>query len=127
VTLLIATGCWSLALGAISGWPLAILSQARSRRPGWRFLREPKRLMQLHLDWIMMGTLLVAIGVAVPDLPGWAVWSLVAGGVANPLLFVPLALAGSHVRQRRDYRAVAVVSFAALSIGILTAATVATT
>jgi hypothetical protein len=127
VTLLIATGCWSLALGAISGWPLAILSQGGPRGSQWRFLREPKRLMQLHLDWIMMGTLLVAIGVAVPDLPGWASWSLVAGGVANPLLFVPLALAGSHVRQRRDYRAVAVVSFAALSIGVLTAATVAST
>jgi hypothetical protein len=33
-----------------------------------RRLREPKRLMQLHLDWILMGPLLLAIGGAVPRL-----------------------------------------------------------
>lgn len=74
----------------------------------------------------MMGTLLVAVGVAVPDSPRWAAWLLIAGAVANPMLFVPLALRGSQVRQRRDYRAAAVVSFAALSVGIVAAAVAAT-
>lgn len=126
MTALIVAGCWSLALGAVSGWPLAALSQAAPRHPVRRVRREPKRLLQLHLDWIVMGTLLVAVGVAVPDLPRWAAWLLTAGAVANPLLFVPLALRGSQVRQRRYYRAAAVVSFAAMSVGILAAAVAVT-
>ena len=126
MTLLIATGCWSLALGAISGWPLAILSQAGPRRPGWRFLREPKRLMQLHLDWIMMGSVLIAVGVAVPGLPAWVTALILVGAVVNPLLFLPLAVHGSHLRNRRTYRAAAAASFTALSGGLIAAAVVAT-
>lgn len=121
---MVVAGLRSLTLGAVSGWPLATLSQAAPRHPARRVLREAKRLLRLHLDWIMRGTLLVAVGAAVPDSPRWAAWLLIAGAVANPMLFIPLALRGSQVRRRRDNRA-AVVPFAALSVGILAVAAAA--
>lgn len=40
---------------------------------------------------------------------------MLLGAVGNPLLFLPMASAGSRLQQRRPFRAAAAVSFAALS------------
>lgn len=124
MNVLITAGTISLAVGAAAGWPVAMLAQAQgSRRRPW--LKEPRRLMQLHIDWLMMGLLLLAIAAAIPDLPTWVRGLVTAGAIANPLLFVPLAVAGSDVRQRRWYRAAAVASFTAMTVGLLATAILA--
>lgn len=113
-------GILLLALGTLLGWPVALqhVAPALVERVG---VRHPRRLLQMHLDYVLMGLVLVAVGLAVPDLPGHAAVALVAGAIVNPLLFLPLAFredAGSSVA----YRIVSTASFAAMSWGAVGAA-----
>ena len=58
MSLLGTLGLWSLALGALSGWLVAAsIDQPQIlRRLG---IKHPGRVRQTHLDWIMMGLILL--------------------------------------------------------------------
>lgn len=118
--LLIQIGLVQLAVAALSGWLVVIWRE----RPEW--LRRvgivaPRRLLQLHLDYVMMGLILIAVGVVVPDLPPLLVAALIFGTTVNPLLFLPLAF-----NKRADanllYRTISVISFVAVGLGLVGAA-----
>jgi hypothetical protein len=118
----IRIGLIELALGGLLGWAMVI----RDERPEW--LRRigivaPQRIRQVHLDYVMMGLILIGVGLAVPDLPTPVAVALVFGTFVNPLLFVPLAF-DPEVDQRLWYRALAAVSFLAVSGGLVAAAIV---
>jgi hydroxylaminobenzene mutase len=104
-----------LAVGALSGWVIALSVDApeRVRAAG---VRAPHRLRQAHIDLIVMGVILLVAGLAAPGLP--AVWQalLVAGAWVNPLLFLPLAWSPDQ-QKRLPYRAVTLASFTAMSSG----------
>lgn len=117
---LVFAGTVVLAVGAVMGWPVALLSQARVTSLRW--LREPRRLLQLHIDFILMGLLLIVLGTALPHLPLWTALLVLAGAIANPLLFVPLAVHGTQVRQRLVYQLFAVASFTMMSTGLIATA-----
>lgn len=107
-------GAIELALGALSGWIVWLaLDTKLLKKIG---VRSPRRLLQAHIDLIMMGTILIAVGVAAPDFP--APWSylLVIGAWTNALLFVPAAW---HDKKPTDFKANAAqaVSFAMVSTG----------
>jgi hydroxylaminobenzene mutase len=108
----------SLALGATSGWPVSLLASTPGAARRLR-IAEPRRLLQVHIDWIVMGVVLIAVGVAAPDLTGWVQVLLLIGAVGNPLLFLPLAFAGSGLQQTWPFRAAAACSFAALSVALV--------
>lgn len=115
-------GLVELALGGLLGWAMVI----RGERPEW--LRRigvvaPQRIRQVHLDYVMMGLILIGVGLAVPDLPTVVAAALVFGTLVNPFLFVPLAF-DPDVDQRLWYRALAVVSFIGVSGGLVVAAIV---
>jgi hydroxylaminobenzene mutase len=115
-------GLAELALGALLGWAMV----AREERPEW--LRRagvvaPQRIRQVHLDYVMMGLILVGVGLAVPDLPTALAAALVFGTLVNPFLFVPLAFAPA-AKERSWYRALAAVSFVAMTAGLVAAAIV---
>lgn len=115
-------GLAELALGALLGWAMVV----RDEKPDW--LRRigvvaPHRIRQVHLDYVMMGLILIGVGVAVPDLPAALAAYLVFGTVVNPFLFVPPAFS-PEVQRRLWYRALAVVSFLGVSIGLVAAAIV---
>jgi len=115
-------GLVELALGGLLGWAMVI----RDEKPEW--LRQigivaPQRIRQVHLDYVMMGLILIGIGLAVPDLPTAVAAALVFGTFVNPLLFVPLAF-DPDTERRAWYRALAVVSFIGVSGGLLVAAIV---
>src|SRR5919112_4768500 len=102
-------GLVELALGGLLGWAMVM----RGERP--ELLRRigivaPQRIRQVHLDYVMMGLILIGVGVAGPDLPTAVAAALVFGTFVNPFLFVPLAF-NPYVDQRLWYRALAVVSF----------------
>lgn len=65
-----------------------------------------------------MGVLLLAVGTAVPALPGWAQAALLTGAIVNPLLFLPLAFGGSRLQGRAWYKGVVAASFTALSVSL---------
>lgn len=115
-------GLVELALGGLLGWAMVM----REEKPEW--LRRigvvaPARIRQVHLDYVMMGLILVGVGLAVPDLPEAIAAALVFGTFVNPLLFVPLAF-DPEAKQRQWYRLVAVVSFIGVSGGLVAAAIV---
>jgi hypothetical protein len=115
-------GLVELAIGGLLGWAMVV----RDERPEW--LRRigvvaPHRIRQVHLDYVMMGLILIAVGLAVPDLPTAVATALVFGTFVNPFLFVPLAF-DPDAEKRLWYRAVAVVSFVAMSGSLVVAAIV---
>jgi hypothetical protein len=115
-------GLAELALGGLLGWAMVV----RDERPEW--LRRigvvaPQRIRQVHLDYVMMGLILIGVGLAVPDLPTAVAVALVFGTIINPFLFVPLAF-DPDVDKRLWYRALAVISFIGVSGGLVVAAVV---
>jgi hypothetical protein len=115
-------GLIELAIGGLLGWAMVV----RDERPEW--LRRigvvaPQRIRQVHLDYVMMGLILIGVGLAVPDLPKAVAIALVFGTFVNPFLFVPLAF-DPDAEKRFWYRAVATVSFIAVSGGLVVAAIV---
>jgi hypothetical protein len=119
---MIQIGLIELALGGLLGWAMVL----RQESPG--FLRRigvvaPQRIRQVHLDYVMMGLILIGVGLAIPDLSAAIAAPLVFGTIVNPLLFVPLAFE-PEVEKRLWYRALAVVSFLGVSGGLVAAAIV---
>ena len=114
--LLSSLGLVSLALAALSGW----LVLAVTEKPDWfrsRGVPAPARFRQAHLDWVMMGLILIAVQTLAPDMPAWIRACIAFGTVVNPLLFLPLAW-GPGVKSSPVYIGITIVSFLSLSIGL---------
>ena len=90
---------------------------------GWTSSADHQRICQVHLDYVMMGLILVGVGLAVPDLPAAVAIALVFGTFVNPFLFVPLAF-DPDVEKRLWYRTLAVVSFIGVSGSLVVAAVI---
>jgi hydroxylaminobenzene mutase len=120
VSTLAKIGFVELAVGAVSGWVIVISRE----RPRWLErigVRAPRRLLQAHLDLILMGLILIAVGLALPDLPVVLQAILVFGTWINPLAFVPLAFK-PDTDQVIAFRAVVAVSFLCVSGGLVAVA-----
>jgi hypothetical protein len=120
VDLLVQIGLIELAIGALLGWAMVI----RSEKPEWLKrigVVRPHRILQVHLDFLMMGLILIAVGLVVSDPPGLLQAMLIFGTLVNPSLFIPLAF-NPEVEEWLWYRALAIVSFVAVSGGLVWAA-----
>lgn len=120
MNLLIQVGLIELAVAALLGWAVVIKTQ----RPEWLKrigVIQPHRVLQVHIDYLLMGLIAIAVGVVLPDLPRAAVYLLIFGTVMNPLLFVPLAFSKS-VDSRLWFRALSMLSFLAISVALVWAA-----
>ena len=118
-------GLVELALGGLLGWAMVVREEKPEllKRIG---IVAPRRIRQVHLDYVMMGLILIGVGLAVPDLPTAVAAALVFGTAVNPFLFVPLAF-DPDVEKRLWYRSLAVVSFVGVSGGLVAAAIVGPT
>lgn len=114
---LLAAGVLQLASAALLGWVLA-LQRAQPEALTKIGLRVPRRILQVHLDQVMMGVILLSIGVAFPDIPDWTAIALLIGTTVNPLLFVPLAFF-PKLDEGLPYRVASVLSFIAATIGFV--------
>ena len=114
-SLLLASGLTELAAGALTGWvyTFARTQPERARAVG---IANTARIRQWHLDLAMLGTATVACATAVPDAPRPVAAALGVGAWTNAMLFLPLAFK-PDVDATRSFRAAAVASFAATSIG----------
>ncbi len=115
-------GLIELALGGLLGWAMVV----KDDKPEWLVkigVVAPHRIRQVHLDYVMMGLILIGVGLAVPDLPTAIAVALVFGTVVNPFLFVPLAF-DPAIEKRGWYRLLAVISFLGTSGGLVAAAIV---
>lgn len=107
-------GAIELAFGALSGWVVWIgFDTDWLKRFG---VVRPHQLLRAHIDLIMMGTILIAAGLAAPDFPAPWSWFLVIGAWTNALSFVPLAF---MEKKTNDFKTVAwqILTFSFVSIG----------
>jgi hydroxylaminobenzene mutase len=119
---MIRIGLVELALGGLLGWAMVVRQEKQEwlRRIG---VVAPQRIRQVHLDYVMMGLILIGVGLSVSDLPTPVAAALVFGTAVNPFLFVPLAF-DPEIERRLWYRTLAVISFLGVSGGLLAAAIV---
>jgi hypothetical protein len=112
---LVTSGLVELAAGALSGWvyTLAREDPERARALG---IQSSARIRQWHLDLIMMGTATIAAGVASPGAPPAVRTALGIGAWTNAMSFLPLAFS-PDVDEHPAYRAFALASFVATSVG----------
>lgn len=118
---MLSAGAILLAVGALLGWLVAI-NVDRPELLARMGVRHAHRVLQVHLDYLMMGLILLAVGTAFPRLPTWVTTFIMIGAVTNPLLFVPLAFR-QEFSQRPWYKVLAFISFGLVSIGLLAVAT----
>lgn len=115
-------GLVELAVGALLGWGMVL----RSEKPEWlqkAGVVAPHRILQVHLDYVFMGLILIGVATVVPDLPKALAIALVFGTLVNPFLFIPLMFE-PKTEKRLWYRALSVISFLAISISLVAAAIV---
>ncbi|MEH3133316.1 MAG: hypothetical protein PGN27_25455 [Mycolicibacterium neoaurum] len=120
MSVLVQIGLFELAFGALLGWAVAgnLLAPEAMKRLG---IVSPRRIMQAHLDYIMMGVILIAVGLAVPQLAAWVATLVVLGTLLNPTLFLPMAF-NEKVTSTTTFKIVSLVSFVATSVGLVGAA-----
>lgn len=119
MSILVVVGLFQLMLGALSGWAMLI----KAMRPDLLDrigLKDHDTVRKIHLDWIMMGTIDVAIGLALPGMPVWIVVLLVFSTVMNPLLFLPPAFS-PKAGGSTWYLGTALLSFTCAGIGFVSA------
>ncbi len=118
--ILIGVGLISLVAGAWSGFALlvAVDKPELLKKVG---VVDPTRVRQVHLDWIVMGVVSIATGLAVPDLPTVIGVLVLLGVVVNPASFIPMAFSRT-VAGTRWFQTVSMISFIALCVGLTGAA-----
>ncbi|MGH2846141.1 MAG: hypothetical protein ACRDL0_09055 [Thermoleophilaceae bacterium] len=111
---LVDVGVVELTTGVLTGWAMVYIDdEDRVRRSA---ISDPRRIRQGHLDLLMMGAILTAIGAAVSDPPAFSVVLLIFGSWIAPLLFFPLAFRpslGGHML----YHVLDLSAFVALTLG----------
>jgi hypothetical protein len=116
VPLLSQLGIYELAVGVLSGWVMVMTIEKPEllRRAGIRHLG---RIRQAHLDLLMQGVILIAVGFAVDPLPAWIGFLLVLGAFLAPPLLGVLAFDSELQKGSRLYRGINTVVLVGFTIG----------
>ncbi len=114
--LLAQLGIYELAVGVLSGWVMVMTIENPEllRRVGMRHLG---RVRQAHLDLLMQGAILIAVGLAIDPLPTWIGILLVLGAFLAPPLLGVLAFNADLQKGSRVYRAINTVVLVGFTIG----------
>lgn len=120
---LVVAGLTELALGALTGWPMAVAVSRPQDLPRIG-IRSGARLRQWHLDLIMLGSLTAAASRFVPDPPPAVAVPLAVGAWVNANAFGVLAFR-PELKAHPVYRTAVIGSFVATSWGFTGLAAVA--
>ena len=103
---LITSGLIQITFAVMQGWIIAAMYSGVKR---FGPLKNAKRVLQCHIDNILMSLLQFAIAAVHPAIPEGAGWLLVIGSWVNAQLFLVHATSeAGYVR----HRAVSIVTFA---------------
>ena len=120
---LVVAGLTELALGALTGWPMAVAVSRPQDLPKIG-IRSGARLRQWHLDLIMLGSLTAAASRFVPHPPRKVAVPLAVGAWVNANAFGVLAFR-PELKEHPVYRTGVVASFISTSWGFTGLAAVA--
>jgi hypothetical protein len=120
---LVVAGLTELALGALTGWAMAV-AVSRPEDLGRLGIRSGARLRQWHLDLIMLGSLTAAAPRFVPDVPRKVAVPLAVAAWVNANAFGVLAFR-PELKDHPVYKAGVAGSFISASWGFLGLAAVA--
>lgn len=120
---LVVSGLTELALGALTGWPMAVAVSRPEDLPKIG-IRSRARLRQWHLDLIMLGSLTAAASRFVPDPPRKVAVPLAVGAWVNANAFGVLAFRPELV-DHPVYKTAVGASFISASWGFTGLAAVA--
>lgn len=115
--LLVQIGLIELAVGGLLGWAVVLRKEKPEfyRRIG---LKQPRAVLQVHIDYILMGLILIAVGTVIKDPPGLLAGLLIFGTIINPLLFLPGAFDPAN-EKKLPFRVIAAASFVSISIALV--------
>src|SRR4051794_5876134 len=122
---LVVSGLTELALGALTGWPMAVAVSRPQDLPKIG-IRSGARLRQWHLDLIMLGSLTAAASRFVPQPPRKVAVPLAVGAWVNANAFGVLAFR-PELREHPVYKTGVVASFISTTWGFTGLAAVAWT
>jgi hydroxylaminobenzene mutase len=111
-------GIVELTVGVLTGWAMVYVTRTPRERRIAAGLRDARRVRQGHIELLMQGTLLTAIGVAVPSPPIIAAVLIVVFAWLAPLAFFPVAF-HPEWGDLRIFRLLDNTTFAGLSIGFV--------
>ena len=120
---LVVSGLTELALGALTGWPMAV-AVSRPRDLAKLGIRSGAPLRQWHLDLIMLGAVTAAAPRFVPDPPRKVAVPLAVGAWVNANAFGVLAFR-PELKEHPVYKAGVAGSFISASWGFVGLAAVA--
>jgi hypothetical protein len=120
---LVVSGLTEVALGALTGWPMALAVSRPDDLPRIG-IRSGARLRQWHLDLIMLGSLTAAAPRFVPQPPRAVALPLAVGAWTNANAFGVLAFR-PELKDHPLYKAGVVASFVSTSWGFTGLAAVA--
>ena len=105
-----------LTVGVLTGWGMVYATGAPREKRLRAGLRDARRIRQGHIELLMMGTILVALGAAVPDPPIVPAVTIAICSWLAPLAFFPLAFRPDW-GELRVLRLVDLAAFTGLSLG----------
>ncbi|MEQ8267492.1 MAG: hypothetical protein RH982_09865 [Parvibaculum sp.] len=112
-SILISSGLIQITFAVSLGWVMVVMYGPRKR---FGPLVNAKRVLQCHIDNILMALLQFAIAAVHPAIPEIAGWLLVVGSWTNAQLFMVHALSKEGYIKHRAIDAATTLSFSLLSI-----------
>lgn len=109
------SGLSQITFAVLLGWPLFFIYYFDKKTVGP--IKSGRRLLQCHIDNIMMGILQLCVSVAVPKVPKYAGTLLLLGSWLNPQGFLIQAIQPAMATQNPVLvRVSGALSFATLTI-----------
>ncbi|MDI6742828.1 MAG: hypothetical protein QMD11_08815 [Smithella sp.] len=118
MTLLAITGAALILASLATGW-LIIAEKYLSPAILKRLIRDDKHLVRAHVDYVIMGILLLMVFAMGIHLPSTVIVLACAGAIANPSLFIFLSLKPDVNKQIGSaFSLISTLTFLATTIGI---------
>lgn len=116
VNLLIVAGVFQLFFASLTGWVMFLVFDypEKARKLG---ILSASRIRQWHIELLMQGSLITALGAALDHPPLWASILLIVAAWIAPFSFVPLAFK-PDIGERRWYLAIDLLSFVGFNVSL---------
>ncbi|MDP1628465.1 MAG: hypothetical protein Q8L94_15215 [Parvibaculum sp.] len=112
-SILISSGLIQITFAVALGWVMVVMYGPRKR---FGPLVHAKRVLQCHIDNILMALLQFAIAAVHPAIPEVAGWLLVVGSWTNAQLFMVHAFSKEGYIKHRIIDIATMISFGLLSV-----------